>query len=77
MRLGIGAGKGGGAKLTHVGVGLGHEGDYEAERVADGGIGGAGRGLDGAEEDRVDGGSRGGRGALDEGSHGGISCCRG
>ena len=57
--------KGGVGRLTHVGVGLGHEGEDEAERVPDGGIGGTGRGFDGAEEDRVDGGRRGGGGALD------------
>jgi len=48
-----------------VGVGLRHEGEDEAERVLDGGIGGTGRRFDGAEEDRVDGGRRGGGGALD------------
>ena len=64
--LGTGAGEEGGVgRLTHVGVGLGHEGEDEAERVPDGGVRGTGRGFDGAEEDRVDGGRRGGGGALD------------
>lgn len=46
-------------------VGLGHEGEDEAERVPDGGIGGTGRRFDGAEEHRVDAVRRGGGGALD------------
>lgn len=54
-----------GKRLTHVGVGLGHEGEDEAERVPDGGIGGTGRIFFGAEEPRVDGVRRGGGGALD------------
>ena len=32
-----------GRRLTHVGVGLGHEGEQEVEGVADGAVGGAGR----------------------------------
>lgn len=58
--------------LTHVGVGLGHEGEEEAEGVADGAVGGARRGLDGAEERGVDGGGCGGGGAVDEGRDGGV-----
>lgn len=48
-----------------MGVGLGHEGQEDAEGVADGAIGGASRGLDSAEEGWVDGRSGGGGGALD------------
>lgn len=56
----------------HVGVGLGHEGEEDPEGVADGAVGGAGGGLDGAEEGRVDGGGGGGGGAVDEGRDGGL-----
>lgn len=55
-----------------MGVGLGHEGQKEAEAVADGAVGGASGGLDSAEEGGVDGRSGGAGGALDQGRYGGI-----